>query len=212
MLTGLLFAGILAGISPAEADDRGKVAAVAGNLPAALLDFRLGLAENPGDRELGDLLEAARDLVAYPPVSDSAERIRPDPPGKWDRWVGAWELTAAGVGFAGLFAIGLAGRFTVRPRWAWSVLLVGLIGFSAVVAAMLWPRDRGGTVAVVVPESGAVLRTGNADSYPPRTAFPLPRGAELTVLIRRGGWVQVQLAGGAVGWVREGELLESKNE
>jgi hypothetical protein len=30
----------------------------------------------------------------------------------------------------------------------------------------------------------------------------------VTILRHRGGWAQVQLAGGAVGWLREAELLE----
>ena len=30
---------------------------------------------------------------------------------------------------------------------------------------------------------------------------PLPAGAEVRELSRRGGWVQVELPGGAVGWL-----------
>ena len=29
----------------------------------------------------------------------------------------------------------------------------------------------------------------------------LPRGAEVRELARRGGWMQVEIPGGAVGWV-----------
>jgi hypothetical protein len=201
-----LVAGAIASAPPGDFADRGKAAVVAGELPAAVLVFRHGLAEHPGDRELGDLLEAARDLVAYPPTADATERLRPDPPATWDRWVGAWELTAAGVGFTGLFALGLAARLTIQPRWAVPVVLFGLAGFIAVVGVMVWPREPAGDVAVVRAEKGAVLRTGNADSYPPRTAFPLPPGAEVTVLRHRGGWAQVLLAGGAVGWLKDGEV------
>jgi hypothetical protein len=205
VLTFLLTGAVLAA-PPGEFADRGKAAVVAGNLPAGVLAFRQGLAEHPGDRELGDLLEAARDLVPYPPTADAAERVRPDPPGNWDRWAGAWELTAAGVACTVLFAAGLAARFTTRPRWAIPVAVVGVQGFSAVATVFAWPRDAAGPVAVVRPDKGIVLRSGNADSYPPRTAFPLPRGAEVMVIGHRGGWAQVQLAGGAVGWVREKEI------
>jgi hypothetical protein len=204
----LLVAGAVASAPPAEHADRGKAAVVAGHLPDAILAFRHGLAEHPGDRELGDLLEAARDLVPYPPAADATERLRPDPPSAWVRWVGAWELTAAGVGFAGLFALGFAARLTTRPRWAVPVVLLGLVGFVAVVGVLAWPRSGGGEWAVVRAEKGVALRTGNADSYPSRTAFPLPPGAEVTILRHRGGWAQVQLAGGAVGWLREGEIQE----
>jgi hypothetical protein len=204
----LLLAGAAASATPGDFADRGKAAVVAGDLPAAVLVFRHGLVEHPGDRELGDLLEAARDLVPYPPTADATERLRPDPPGNWDRWVGAWELTAAGIGFTGLFALGLVVRLTTRPRWAVPVALFGLAGFIAAVGMMAWPQEPSGEVAVVRAEKGAVLRTGNADSYPPRTAFPLPPGAEVTILRHRGGWVQVQLAGGAVGWLRDVDVIK----
>jgi hypothetical protein len=204
----LLVAGAVFSSPPTEHADRGKAAVVAGDLPSAILTFRRGLAEHSGDRELGDLLEAARDLVPYPPTADAAERLRPDAQPNGDRWVGAWELTTIGVGFASLFALGMVARLTTRPRGAVAVALLGLVGFFAVVGVMEWPRQPAGAIAVVRAEKGAVLRTGNADSYPPRTAFPLPPGAEVTLLRHRGGWAQVQLAGGAAGWLREGELLQ----
>ena len=120
MLT-LLLAAAVASAPPGDFSDRGKAAIIAGDLPAAILAFRDGLAEYRGDRELGDLLEAARDLVPYPPTADATERLRPDPPATWDRWIGAWELTAAGVGFTGLFALGLAAQSRIRlAAAAWS--------------------------------------------------------------------------------------------
>jgi len=203
----LLAVGVVASAPPADYADQGKAAVVAGDLPAAIRAFRRGLAEHPGDRELGDLLEAARDLVPYPPAADASERLRPDPPSTWDRWIGSWELTAMGVGFAGVFALGCAAWLTARPPWAVPVALLGLGGFAAAIGVMAWPRSNGGEWAVVRTEKGTVLHTGNADSYPPRTAFPLPAGSEVTVLRRRGGWAQVELAGGAVGWLREAEFL-----
>src|SRR5262249_59513811 len=51
------------------------------------------------------------------------------------------------------------------------------------------------------------LRKGNATSYPARFAPKLPRGVEARELPRRGGWVQVELAGGAVGWLPGGAVL-----
>jgi hypothetical protein len=56
---------------------------------------------------------------------------------------------------------------------------------------------------VLVLTADEVLRTGNGPSYPARLDAPLPRGAEVRERARRGGWVQVELTGGAVGWVRE---------
>jgi hypothetical protein len=189
----LFAAGLVAAAPPAAYADEGKSAVVAGNLPQGILAFRRGLDEHPGDRELGDLLEAARDLVPYPPPAEAAEKLRPAPPGTWERWVGAWELTAIGVGATALFAFGVAARLTARPRWAVPVAVIGLLGFLGVVTVFAWSRETDGPVAVVRPEKGAVLRTGNSDYYPSRTAFPLPRGAEVTVLGHRGGWVLLPL-------------------
>lgn len=207
MLTVLIVAGMAAAAPPEEFAERGKAAVVAGHLPDAIRTFRLGLSEHPGDRELIDLLEAARDLVGYPFPGEPTERMRPAPPSDWDRWVGDWELTALGVGFTALFATGLALRFTTRPRWAVPLAIFGLFGLVAVTATLVWPRERPGPLAVVAGK-GVVLRTGNDDSYLPRVFHPLPRGTEGTVLGRRGGWVQLQLAGGAVGWVRESAVIE----
>ena len=47
----------------------------------------------------------------------------------------------------------------------------------------------------------AVLRKGNSAGYPARLEPKLPRGVEARKLGERGGWVQVRLAGGAVGWL-----------
>ena len=49
------------------------------------------------------------------------------------------------------------------------------------------------------------LRTGNGVSYPSR--LTLPAGAEVRERHRRGGWVQVELPGGGVGWVPASALL-----
>src|SRR5262245_43751584 len=45
------------------------------------------------------------------------------------------------------------------------------------------------------------FRTGNSGEYPARLDHQLPAGVEVSRLVERGGWVQVQLAGGPVGWV-----------
>jgi uncharacterized protein YraI len=45
------------------------------------------------------------------------------------------------------------------------------------------------------------FRTGNSQDYPQRLDGALPAGVELSIRAERGGWFQVQLAGGPVGWV-----------
>jgi hypothetical protein len=59
----------------------------------------------------------------------------------------------------------------------------------------------------VVISKNEELRTGNGNAFPTRIDALLPRGAEVRELGRRGGWVQVELAGGAVGWVPANVVL-----
>jgi hypothetical protein len=54
---------------------------------------------------------------------------------------------------------------------------------------------------VVILDDGVLLRKGDGLAYPPRYDTPLNRGAEARLLFERGGWLQVELAGGEVGWV-----------
>jgi hypothetical protein len=58
--------------------------------------------------------------------------------------------------------------------------------------------------AVVKDES--LLRTGNAVEYAPVDPRPVPRGAEVTVHGRRGGWAHVTV-GTVTGWLPESSLL-----
>jgi hypothetical protein len=53
----------------------------------------------------------------------------------------------------------------------------------------------------VVLANDVDLRKGNADAYPERLDAKLPRGVEARKLAERGGWIQVRLAGGVVGWI-----------
>ena len=69
--------------------------------------------------------------------------------------------------------------------------------------------DEAEPVAVVAVD-GVTLRKGNGESYPPRVETKLPRGAEVRVVGRRGGWVQVKLPGGAVGWLPEAGVLAAR--
>ena len=65
---------------------------------------------------------------------------------------------------------------------------------------------------LVVVRDDVMLRKGNADGYPARLEPRLPRGVEARELTRRGGWVQVELAGGAVGWLPEAAVIVNEAE
>jgi hypothetical protein len=63
---------------------------------------------------------------------------------------------------------------------------------------------------LVVVAEDAMLKAGNGDSWPDRLRSRLPRGVEARQLARRGGWVQVELAGGAVGWIPKTKIVTAE--
>lgn len=60
---------------------------------------------------------------------------------------------------------------------------------------------------VVIAEDGVLLRKGNHENFPPRYETPLNRGVEAQLLFERGDWLQIQLGGGEIGWVRRTLVL-----
>jgi hypothetical protein len=198
--------------TPTLALNRGRAHYLAGNLPQAIRAFRDGLDLYPWDAELQRGLALCRAAVAYPTEAEPAERVRPDPPSGLRNRVSPLDLFAASAVGSLLLVVGLARRFTARDGWAVPVAVVGGV-VLLLVAGAWWQtdrerrRDRDTPVAVLSADT--VLRTGNGPSFPARLEAALPRGAEVRELGRRGGWVQVQLPGGAVGWVPESAVLSA---
>ncbi len=179
------------------------LALAADPLPEAVRGHRDALAARPWDARVQAGLEAVRRQVAYPQPPDPALRVRPDAPSGLRHRVGPLDLLAASTFGSLLLAGGLVARQSVRPPWAGPVVVAGsliLASVTAVAALTAAPLDPG----LVVAEPTA-LRTGNGASYPSR--LTLPAGAEVRELHRRGGWVQVELPGGGVGWVPAATLL-----
>jgi hypothetical protein len=196
--------------TPALALNRGRAHHLAGNHPQAIRAFRDGLDLYPWDAELQRSLTLARSAVAYPTETDSTGRVRPDPPRSLRHRVSPWDLFIAAAVCSLLLTVGLARRLTARDTWSVPLAGVGLLGLALVAAAAVkidldTRADRANPVLVMT--AAEVLRTGNGTAFPPRLDAQLPRGAEVRELARRGGWVQVELPGGAVGWVRETVVL-----
>ncbi|MCU0702368.1 MAG: hypothetical protein MUF18_00045 [Fimbriiglobus sp.] len=184
--------------SAALATNRSRAHALAGDLPGAILAARSGLRTTPSDVELLRQLETLRNEVPYP------TNTRPPRAAGWRTRLSGWDVFfAAAVGVL-LVVVGVARRLTTRDGWAVVVASVGLVLLtSAGVAAWLLNREAAAEPNVLVLTRPTVLRKGNGDTYPPRLDGDLPRGAEVNERLRRGGWVQVELPGGVVGWVPE---------
>ena len=181
----------------------GQASYLAGDNPAAITAFRSGLEHFPGDAELLSGLRHCRadaramGVTATPPEG-LRQRLNPR-----QRW--AWAAIAMSF-----LAFGVWNRFTVCWRTGTVCLAIGILGLIG-FAAWEWKcerernEDRIDLPCVVHEES--VLRTGNGETYPPRLPASIPAGTEVRRVAERGGWVQIRMESGEIGWLTEPQLL-----
>jgi hypothetical protein len=185
---------------------------LAGDLPRAIRAYRLGLRLAPHDEALQAGLAYARDQVAYPATGALESSCRPRERRALIRWLAydSWLQGAAALYFLGWLA---AARAWMTRRLIWKLATSGLLVAGAGLAAWAyWEREQlleeeQSLPTVVVAENGTPLHRGNGVDYSLRLNDKLPAGAELRVLSERGGWRQVQLAGGEIGWVDAARVL-----
>jgi hypothetical protein len=196
--------------SPELALNRSRAHRLAGNLPKAIAALHEGLAATRFSRPLQIELEDARAAVQFPLDGELAAQCRPRPyagvstrMSVADAWFvagGLWLLACAGVA-----------RFIMTRNAVWLVV-AGLGVIALVVLGGAWvldarQRERDESRALLIVCDDTTLRRGNAPAYPPRLDAPLPKGAEVRELSRRGGWVQVQLPGGTIGWLPKSAVI-----
>jgi tetratricopeptide (TPR) repeat protein len=190
----------------------GNAHLLAGDLPRAILSYRRGLRLAPNDRALRESLAEARERVVYP-ASGGLGRPQSDSRPPWLPHTRAeWLVIAAGICYVLAWACLTRWLMVRRGRW----LTVGLI--ALLVAALLSAglvvrtqeeRDEEAHPLVVIDRDGVLLRRGNSPAFPPRYDTPVNRGVEARRLFERDGWVQIELAGGEIGWVpREAVLMD----
>lgn len=196
--------------TPELAINRSRAHRLAGNLPKSVAALHDGLAVTRFSRPLQVELEEARAAVQYPLEGELATQARPKPlRGVSTRMsaADAWFLTAG----LWLFACVCVTRFAMTRSAAWLVF-AGFWVCALLVLGGLWVQDsrlraRDESLPLLVVSDDLMLRRGNAAAYPPRIDSILPKGAEVRELTRRGGWVQVQLPGGAIGWLPEAAVI-----
>jgi hypothetical protein len=196
--------------NPDLALNRAGAHRLAGNLPRATAALHEGLAVARWHRPLQVALEDARAAVAYPLVGDLAVQCRPTPTATIGTRMSAAEawLLAGGLW---LLACGGVARFAMT-RAGWWLAFAGVALAALALLGVLWWQDarlcrRDAAEPLVIVAQDVTLRRGNAEGYPARLEPRLPRGVEARELTRRGGWVQVQLAGGVVGWIPASAVL-----
>jgi hypothetical protein len=183
---------------------------LAGDLPRTVFACRRGLRLAPSDRYLREQLEAARAQVAAANVT----AVRP-PSDEWPAWLN-WVSPRERLGLAvtGWTLACLAftrWRMTRRSAWVhlgWLSLLAALFLAVTLVLDVWRHREEQEHPIVVLAQDGVTLRTGNARAYPSRDRLPpLNGGVEARMLFMRGDWLQIELAGGDVGWVPRDQVL-----
>ena len=180
---------------------------LAGDLPRAILCYRLGLRREPGDAELRAGLHQARSQVVFAegtalgrPVEDHSSR-----------WL-------AGLSLGWLFTLGVVLHTTgwsFLTRWYMArgrkKLVAGLVllGVGLLLGWLVFQRQDGGTEppVVVIARDGVLLRKGNGAAFPAWSEQPLNRGVEAEQIHARDGWLQIRLPGGEVGWVGAAEVV-----
>lgn len=199
--------------NPPLALNRARAHRLAGDLPGAIAALHDGLTVAPYDRPLQVALEEARSAVAYPAEGDLAAQCRPRV-----RWsVGARMSPAEAYLAAGLLWLAAclgAVRFAMTRAGGWLAVAGAGLALLGLLGGLWWHdwrlRDAEAARPRVVVRDDVFLRKGNADGYPPRLEPRLPRGVEARELTRRGGWVQVELAGGVAGWLPESAIQRTE--
>jgi len=192
--------------SAALASNEGNACLLANDVPGAILAYRQGLNLSPNDIRLRSALAYARTQVLYQPHSNlgklSAER--------WPVWLPRPTPMMAWVSLGCLYALAcVTGTLWWMTRQRGPLLASGvcLLLSTALGAWLAWQRsaqadDLAHPVGVVADDHVYVLK-GNGPLYEKRYDTPLNQGVEVRRRFLRHGWVQVELAGGQVGWLPE---------
>jgi hypothetical protein len=170
--------------------------------------YRRGLSLEP-DPRVAEALQRNLDIVRrrlqerYRSGEDGRHFIYADPGGFLYRLTHLYPsstLTWAAIALWWLLLL-LLGLRRLRPSWTWpgpASIPVAIV--TLVALAMLWGQtrlDREIALGVVVLPTAA-LQDG---PHPDARGVPVAEGMEVRILESRGGWSQVELAGGRRGWV-----------
>lgn len=192
----------------------GNASLLAGNLPRAILAYRRGLRLAPDDHELQRNLAFAREQVVLPPPGNWGQPpIEHRPP-----WLPRMPVWTPALAFS-LYALAwlLLIRWWMVRRNAWRKAGGAALALSAFLGAGLtWEKWRDDWEnrypLVVIADDGVLLRKGNGLAYPPRSEIPLNRGVEARLRFERGSWLQIELAGGEIGWVPLAYVLRASSD
>jgi hypothetical protein len=189
----------------ALAKNRARAHRLAGNLPAAVAALHDGLRVARYDRSLQVEMEDARGAVEYF-HADLAAACRPAPLRGISTRMSPAEayLITAVLWVAACFGVARY-RMTRVPGWLFAS--AASLVLLAILAGFWWQDARrqasDAAKPLIIVSQSCDLKAGNGELWPDRLKWKLPPGAELRELARRGGWIQVELVSGTVGWIPE---------
>lgn len=194
----------------------GNLYFISGRAGDAVFSFRRGLQLAPAHPLLRSNLNLARQQVLYhkntgcgrPPIDSR-------PPWLPRFQMADWMLIVIWLAFLAC-CVCATRAWMKRDRRLWIVggagfALVLLVGGLMVVLDHYDRPDSEHPFLVIRKEGSSekplLLRLGNGARYPTTSSIPLRQGMEGELLTKRGGWVQMKLASGEVGWVPEESVL-----
>ena len=193
-------AGAAGATSPTLYFNAGNAEFKLGHLGRAISAYRLAAQLSPRDPEIQGNLDFARNQV-------QGETVRP---AHWRIWVSQLTLNEGTILTTGAFWVWLV-LLTIRQlRPALIPRLRGLtlaaLGVALVAGAILAVQATSHFTAqtAVVTTGNAVARSGPFDDA--QTVFTPHDGAELSVLDRHDGWLQVADGSGKIGWLTRKSL------
>jgi hypothetical protein len=189
--------------SPALCRNEGNAWLLSGDVARAIVSYRRGLLLAPNDAALRANLAYAREQVAHAaPGGFGRPPIDNRPP--WLPRIGPLWLLALTLGLYSAACV-LFTRWRMTRRGGMlvvaGVLLAAAVLPGTALALEEWQRrEEKAHPLVVIAEDGVLLYKGNGTAYPHYEA-PLSAGVEARLRFERGDWLQIELAGGEVGWV-----------
>ncbi len=187
-------------VSPNLLFNYGNAEFKSGNLGRAIAAYRSAALLAPRDADVRANLEFARNQVQGAGFSQS----RPE------AWLGALTLNEWTVLAVITFwlAFGLFAAMQIRPalkpalRGVARFMAVAAVGLCACLGAAANIHFSSQVAVVVLPD--AIARSGPFNDA--QNAFAVHDGAELPVLDRHNGWVQVSNGAGRIGWMPDAQV------
>jgi tetratricopeptide (TPR) repeat protein len=181
--------------SPSLLFNYGNAEFKSGHPGKAIAAYRQAVQLSPRDAELRANLAFVRNQVQGATLREN----------RWQNWVNTFTLNESTILTAGLFwlTLGLFGVRQIRP--ALVPKLRGLTRLSVLVTICfltvlgLQAANHFSNATAVVIADNVTARSGPFEDA--QNAFTARDGAELSVLDRRDGWVQVADGSGKTGWL-----------